>query len=143
MHLSDDRFRLDTSRFACGIIAVESELFGFDCREVDGIARSVTTRFMEAVRFGAILGPADAKMIVYPLGRRQLIVAVRESPILPGRDGPPTRQVATCGFDADEIARPDDASFEACADGLIALVERANGLLPDLRALGRSDRAAA
>jgi hypothetical protein len=140
---SSERFRLHTSRLAARILAAEAGLFGFDCSEDEGMARSITARFMEAVNAGAIIAPGDARMVVYPLGPRQLIVAVRESRILPGRSGPPARQVATCGFDADEIARPGDATFDACADGLLELTERANDLLPYLRALGRADRAAA
>jgi hypothetical protein len=68
------------------ILAAEAELFGFDYSKAEGMAKSVTVRFMEAVNAGAILAPGEAGMMVYPLGPRQLIVAVRESQILSGRD---------------------------------------------------------
>ena len=67
------------------------------------------------------------------------MVAVRELPPPADYVDWPCRQVATYSFDADEIAPPGDACFETCTDGLAELLERANALLPDFRAIRAAD----
>lgn len=129
------RFHLDSGRLAAHILAGEGALFGFDADHEGGPAAAVLERFYVAQAADAIRGPLDAKAMVYPLSARALIVAVREFPAPAAHVTWPCRQVATYSFDADEIAPPGDACFEACVDGLAELLARADALLPDLHAI--------
>lgn len=136
------RFHLDSGRLAAHVLASEGALFGFDCREGIWRASAVTVRFADSQAAGAIRGPEDAAVHLYPVGPRALMIAVREVPAPADYVEWPCRQLATYSFDADEISPPGDACFETCLDGLAELLERANSLLPDLDAIRAADAAA-
>lgn len=138
-----ERFHLDAGRLAAHVLVGEAALFGFDCRDDLGRAAAVTGRFADAQAAGAIRAPEGAAVHLYPVGPRALMVAVREVPAPADYVDWPCRQVATYSFDADEIAPPGDTRFETCLDGLVELLERANALLPDLRAIRAADAVAA
>jgi hypothetical protein len=137
------RFHLDPGRLAARVLATEGATFGFDRDDRIGRSAAVASRFADAQAAGAIRGPADARVVLYPLGPRALMVAVRESPAPADYVDWPCRQLATYAFDADEIAPPGDACFGTCLDGLGELLERANALLEDLDALRGAEAAAA
>lgn len=136
-------FHLDAGRLAAHVLAEEATLFGFDCRDDIWRATAVTDRFADAQAAGAIRGPEDAAVHLYPVGPRALMLAVREVPAPADYVDWPCRQVATYSFDVDEIAPPGDACFEICLDGLAELLERADALLSDLYAIRAADAAAA
>jgi hypothetical protein len=127
-------FRLDRARLAAWVIEAEDELSGLDVDDEDGPAAAVSSRFADARAAGAIDGPEDTVVNVYPVRAEGLIVAVREAE-LPAAMRWPMRQVATFGFEVEEVARHGDASFEGCCDALAELLDRAGRLLPELQAL--------
>lgn len=135
-------FSLDSVCLAKHLLANEHGFFGFDCHDSSGRAPAAVARFYVAEAAGAIAGPPEARVHVYALNSRALIVAVRKVPP-PAHLSWPLRQVATYQFDADEIAPPGDSSFKTCVAGLQELLARANVLLPDLRALEAAEAAAA
>jgi hypothetical protein len=137
-----DAFELDSVCLARHLLAQEHGVFGFDCHDSTGRAPAAVARFYVAEAAEAIRGPIDAKVHLYALNSRALIVGVRKVPP-PAHLSWPLRQLATYQFDADEIAPPGDSSFKTCVAGLEELLARANALLPDLRALDGVRAAAA
>jgi hypothetical protein len=135
-------FHLDRAAFAAWVIREETELSGFDTDDEDGFAPAVSSRFADALAADAIRGPVDLVVNVYPVRADGLIVAVREA-LLPPALCRPLRQVATFGFEVDEIARRGDASFDACCGTLIELLSLADALLPHLDRLRYSPAATA
>lgn len=141
-HDHDQGFALHRARLAAHLIAQDGPVFGFDTvGDETRPASAVVGRFYTAQAADAISSPPDAKMMVYPLSGRALIVTVREIPPAPHLSWP-LRQMATHSFDVDEVAPPGATSFDSYYRGLAELLERANTLLPDLRELRGAGRAA-
>lgn len=133
-----ERFWLDSARLATFVISGEEELFGFDSAYEGGFARGVASRFRDAEEAGAIVGPGELEVVLYALDSESLIVAVRERE-LPRYLDAPMRQLATYSFDATDVVSYGDDSFKECCNGIAALLERANELLPSLAALREAE----
>ena len=136
-----ERFWLDSARFAARLIADEDELLGIDEEHEGGLAVAIARRARQAEDAGAILGPPDLEVVVYPIDGDVLIVAVREREV--SAASVRLRQVASYSLDAGDVACPLDHSFDECCAAIARLLEEANGLLPSLAALrdgeGRRD----
>jgi hypothetical protein len=136
------RLRLDSGRLAADLIGRGVEPCGFDNHHEGGFAAAVAARFADAWEAGAILAPPEVTAVLYPLGSRALILALRENQ-LPPTVRWPLRQVATVSFDVDEIACFGDESFGECCNALRELLRRAEALVPALAAMcAVEDRAA-
>jgi hypothetical protein len=135
---SHGRFWLDSARLATYVICGEEELFGFDSAYEGGFARGIASRFRDAEEAGAIVGPGELEVVLYALDAESLILAVRERE-LPHHLNTPMRQLATYSFDATDVVSYGDDSFEECCNGIAAILERANELLPSLAALREAE----
>ena len=136
--VSHQRFWLDSARLATFVISNEEKLFGFDRADERGFAAAIASRFRDAEEAGAIFGPGALEVVVYALNSESLIVAVRERD-LPRDLDVPMRQLATFSFDAIDLVSYGDDGFEECCNGIAAILERANELLPSFAALREAE----
>jgi hypothetical protein len=132
-----ERFDFDADQLAKFLLERGDSSFGFDCDADGDFAAAVLSRFEDALEAGAIIGPPDTEVVMYAIGPDALVLAIRECELPEGLRWP-LRQVATFGFDADEIACFGEDTYTECCSAMGELVKWPSLLLPGLRALTAS-----